>query len=206
MVELPVALIPVRGLTESASSIRHQMRNYLTKIFLPFSTIFFIEVSLAAQPSLSVRYGQITGIEVTTKEAAVARNAIIGGVIGVAIDDSFSGALGGATAGFLITSIIEGDRRVYLYTMRMSDGESVSIAIERPDLAIGHCAALEQDGKHNNLRPVSSVHCERKTTEEHQDHRIDVALKCKDARDRLSSGGNAQAIDQALHDLRAYCD
>ena len=122
------------------------------------------------------------------------------------VDDSFSGALGGATAGFLVTSIIEGDRRVYLYSIRMNDGQSVAVAMERPDLSIGHCAALEQDGKHNNLRPVSSVHCEKENTEQHQDHRLEIARKCKVARDQLSAGGSAQAIDQALHDMRAYCD
>jgi hypothetical protein len=182
------------------------MRNALIKMLPLLCGFFLVDVSVAAQPSLSVQYGQITGIEVTTKESAIARNALIGGAIGVVIDDSFSGALGGATAGFLITSIVEGDRRVYLYTLRMLDGQSTAIAIERPDLSIGHCAALEQDGKHSNLRPVSSVHCQKKSTEEHQEHRLDIAQKCRDARDRLVAGGNAQAIDQALHDLRTYCD
>jgi hypothetical protein len=182
------------------------MRNFFAMLILPFTAMLFTEPSFAGDPPLSVRYGQITGIEVTTKESAVARNAIIGGVIGVIVDDSFSGALGGATAGFLVTSIIEGDRRVYLYTIRMSDDENVAVAIERPDLAIGHCAALEQDGKHNNLRPVSSVHCEKENSEQHQDHRLDIARKCKVARDQLSAGGSSQAIDQALHDMRAYCD
>ncbi len=182
------------------------MRTSFTTIVLCLSTILLIDSSLAAEDSISVRYGQITGIEVTTRESAVARNAILGGIIGVVVDDSFSGALGGATAGFAITSIIEGDRRVYLYALQMNDGQALSIAVERPDLAIGHCAALEQGGKHNNLRPVSSVHCQREGTTEHQDHRIEVALKCKDARDRLSAGGDPRAIDQALHDLRAYCD
>ena len=182
------------------------MRNLIAWLVLPLSATFFAGVSFAEQPSLSVRYGQITGIEVTTKESAVARNAIIGGVIGVLVDDSFSGALGGATAGFAVTSIIEGDRRVYLYSIQMNDGQSVAVAIERPDLAIGHCAVLEQDGKHNNLRPVSSVHCEKESTEQHQDHRLEIARKCKIAREQLSAGGSAQAIDQALHDMRAYCD
>jgi hypothetical protein len=182
------------------------LRQILVRLFLPLSAILFAGLSFAGQPSISVRYGQITGIEVTTKESAVARNAIIGGVIGVLVDDSFSGALGGATAGFLVTSIIEGDRRVYLYTIIMNDGASVAIAIERPDLAIGHCAALEQDGKHINLRPVSSVHCEKESTEQHEDHRLEIARKCKIARDQLSVGGSSQAIDKALHDMRAYCD
>ena len=182
------------------------MRNVTASLFVSLGALLFAGLSFADKPSLSLRYGQITGIEVTTKESAVARNAIIGGVIGVLVDDSLSGALGGATAGFLVTSIIEADRRVYLYTIRLSDGESIAIAVERPDLAIGHCAALEQDGKHNNLRPVSSVHCEKESTEEHQDHRLEIARKCKAARDQLSIGGSSQVIDQALHDMRAYCD
>ena len=182
------------------------MREFTSGLLLSLTAMLFAGLSFAEQPSISVRYGQITGIEVTTKESAVARNAIIGGVIGVIVDDSFSGALGGATAGFLVTSIIEADRRVYLYTIRMNDDERIAVAIDRPDLAIGHCAALEQDGKHSNLRPVSSVHCEQVSTEQHQDHRLEIAQKCKAARDQLSLGGNSQAIDRALHDMRAYCD
>jgi hypothetical protein len=155
---------------------------------------------------ITVRYGEVVGVEVSTRESAIARNAIIGGVIGVIVDDSFSGGMAGATAGFLVTSIIEGDRRVYLYTLRMSQGQLLPVAIERPDLAIGHCAALEQDGKHNNLRPVSSVHCNAENTEEHHGHRVEIALKCQQARESLVAGGTAQEIDRALHDLRAYCD
>ena len=165
-----------------------------------------LSTNVVAQSSMSVRYGSITGVEVTTKASAVARNAIIGGVIGVAIGDSLSAALNGATAGFVITSILEGDRRVYLYTLSMEDDQTISVAIERPDLAIGHCAALEQEGKHANLRPVSSVHCLKENTDAHEDHRLDVAQKCKAARQRLSVGGTAQEIDSALHDMRAYCD
>ncbi|WOJ92932.1 hypothetical protein R0135_14215 [Congregibacter variabilis] len=181
------------------------MRDLLLSLICVVSFVT-LSTNVEAQSSMSVRYGSITGVEVTTKESAVARNAIIGGVIGAVVEDSFSGALGGATAGFAITSILEGDRRVYLYTLLMDDDQTMSVAIKRPDLAIGHCAALEQDGKHANLRPVSAVHCVKDNTDAHEDHRLDIAQKCKAARQRLSTGGTAQEIDSALHDMRAYCD
>jgi len=189
-----------------ASSDRGILQYAVCRGLLALFMMFFAGQSLAEGTPLSVRYGQVTGIEVTTKESAMARNALIGGAIGVLIDDSFSGAIGGATAGFLVTAIVEGDRRVYLYSLALNDGGVVDVAVARPDLAIGHCAALEQDGSHNNLRPVSAVHCEKKGTEQHEDHRLEIAQKCKTARDQLAAGGSAQDIDRALHDMRAYCD
>lgn len=164
----------------------------------------------AESASLTIQYGYVTGVEVTTKESAMARNMLIGSLVGLAIDDSFSGAMSGATAGFAITSIIEGDKRIFAYTLKLPDTSVETIAVDRPDLNIGHCAALERDGKHVNLRPVSAVHCERNSVDsaDHPagEHRLSAAEKCSEARSILAEGGEGIDVSAALREMRAYCD
>ena len=170
-------------------------------------TVFYSD---AESESLTIQYGYVTGVEVTTKESAMARNMLIGSLIGLAIDDSFSGALGGATAGFVLTSVIEGDKRIFAYTLKLPDDSFETIAVDRPDLNIGHCAALERDGKHVNLRPVSAVHCESKSVDsaDHPagEHRLSAAEKCSAARSILEKGGEGVDVRTALREMRAYCD
>ena len=138
---------------------------------------------------MTIEYGHVTAVEVTTRESAMARNMLIGGLVGLAIKDSFSGALGGATAGFVVTSIMENDKRVFAYTVQLDDNRYETVALTRPDVAIGHCAALERDAKHVNLRPVSAVHCDSLEGDEESpgdEHRETAAEKCSAARTALA--------------------
>ena len=176
--------------------------------------VFILAVTVsrsnAESGSLTIQYGYVTGVEVTTKESAMARNMLIGSLVGLAIEDGFSGALSGATAGFVLTSIVEGDKRIFAYTLSLPGGSLETIAVDRPDLNIGHCAALERDGKHVNLRPVSAVHCESKFLEnaDHPagEHRLSAAEKCSAARSALKDGGEGVDVTAALREMRAYCD
>jgi hypothetical protein len=163
--------------------------------------------AFAESETLTIEYGYVTGVEVTTKESAIARNMLIGSLVGLAVDTSVSGALSGATAGFVITSFVEGDKRVFAYTLKLPDDTLQEIAVDRPDLGIGHCAALEQHGKHVNLRPVSAVHCENPDAEEPAgEHRLSAAEKCSQARAVLTEGGEGVDLKAALREMRAYCD
>ena len=175
-----------------------------------FLLVLTVTYTHADSGSLTIQYGYVTGVEVTTKESAMARNMLIGSLVGLAIDDSFSGALSGATAGFVLTSIIEGDKRIFAYTLKLPDDSFETIAVDRPDLNIGHCAALERDGKHVNLRPVSAVHCESNSLDsaEHPagEHRLSAAEKCSEARSILNEGGEGVDVAAALREMRAYCD
>ena len=182
------------------------MRIVLFSIFLVLS----VSYAQAESGSVTIQYGYVTGVEVTTKESAMARNMLIGSLVGLAIDDSFSGAMSGATAGFVLTSIIEGDKRIFAYTLKLPDDSFETIAVDRPDLNIGHCAALERHGKHVNLRPVSAVHCESDSSDsaDHPagEHRLSAAEKCSAARSILEKGGESVDVREALREMRAYCD
>lgn len=170
--------------------------------------LLYVSTQAFAEPeTLTIEYGYITGVEVTTKDSAIARNMLIGSLVGLAVDNSVSGVLGGATAGFVVTSVIEGDKRVFAYTLRLPNDSFQTIAVDRPDLGIGHCAALEQHGKHANLRPVSAVHCENPDADEPAgEHRLSAAEKCSQARAVLTEGGNGVDLKSALREMRAYCD
>ena len=168
---------------------------------------FAASPSHAGPESLTIQYGYVTGVEVTTRESAMARNMLIGSLIGLAVDNSVTGAVSGATAGFVITSFIEGDKRVFAYTLKLPDDSTRAVAVDRPDLGIGHCAALEQDGKHVNLRPVSAVHCENPDADGPAgEHRLSAAEKCSQARALLTEGGEDVDLKAALRDMRAFCD
>jgi hypothetical protein len=178
--------------------------------------VIVIFLMLAASPThaqsnpLTIQYGFVNGVEVTTKESAMARNILIGSLLGLAIDDSTSGALKGATAGFVLTSFMEGDKRVFAYTIKFPDGSMETVAVDRPDLGIGHCAALERHGSHVNLRPVSAVHCEDSPSEVADDpggeHRLSAAEKCSKARASLAAASEGAEVKNILREMRAYCD
>ena len=180
------------------------MRRSITVCFL-----FVLFPILSARAEMTIEYGHVTAVEVTTRESAMARNMLIGGLVGLAIKDSFSGALGGATAGFVVTSIMENDKRVFAYTVQLDDNRYETVALTRPDVAIGHCAALERDAKHVNLRPVSAVHCDSPEGEEESpgdEHRETAAEKCSAARTALANPEAGTDISKALRKMRAYCE
>lgn len=166
---------------------------------------------LYAATPLTIHYGHVVGIEVTNKESAMARNMLIGSLVGWAVKGNSSGAISGAVAGFAITSLVENDKRVFAYTVSFADGSQETVAVDRPDLSIGHCAALERDGGHVNLRPVSAVHCDDDSMTNDADkpggeHRLTAAQKCSAARKTLTTGEPDADIQSALRSMRAYCD
>lgn len=170
-----------------------------------------IESPVMAATPVTIHYGQVIGVEVTTKESAMSRNMLIGSLVGWAVKGNSSGAIGGAVAGFALTSLIENDKRVFAYTLSFADGTRETVAVERPDLSIGHCAALEREGNHVNLRPVSAVHCndDSKTHDNDEpggEHRMSAAEKCSEARKVLTAEQSGADIQAALRNMRAFCD
>ncbi|TCI02897.1 hypothetical protein EZV61_11420 [Corallincola luteus] len=106
-------------------------------------------------------YGHVTAVEITTAQSAFARNAVMGGLAGAVIGGKWhvaSGALSGVSAVLIVTSIAEGDSRVFLYTVSQIDGSQTQIALEHGGIGIGQCVGVEQQDKYANLRLVSPVY------------------------------------------------
>ena len=175
-----------------------------------------VALSLAAPYALtadkiSISYGHVSAIEVTTQKSAIARNTLLGGLAGTAIGDNTAWAFHGAAAAFAITSIAEGDMRVFVYTVSFTDGASNDIAIPQAGLSVGQCVAWENNEKHINLRPVSAVYCQSPThstlgSEDVVSQQQSIAEACNKAIEKVHTAKNDDDIDQALIQMRALCE
>ena len=183
----------------------------LAVIQLQVFAILVLPVMAASNSNTSLSYGHISAIEVTTEKSVIARNSILGGLAGIAIGDNTASAFQGAAAAFAITSIMEGDRRVFLYTVTLLKGGSKNIALHHPGLSVGECVAVEQGVKHTNLRPVSSVYCQ---SPDHKglsstsvvDLQQSTANACHDATEAVHAAKKDDDIDRALIQMRALCE
>jgi len=186
-------------------------KNYFVIIQLIIFFSCFVSVPVRSERLPAIEYAHVSAIEVTTEKSAIARNAILGGLVGVAIGDNTASAFHGAAAAFAITSIIEGDRRVFLYTLSLVQGGSKNIAIHTSGLSVGQCVAFEHDEKHTNLRPVSAVYCQ---SAEHKaltsanvvKAQQSIANACNKAIAAVHNAKNDEGIDAALIQMRALCE
>ncbi|ARN74254.1 hypothetical protein [Oceanicoccus sagamiensis] len=177
-----------------------------------FGLFLLVAPTLAAKETPAIiDYGHISAIEVTTEQSAIARNTVLGGLAGIAIGDNTAWAFHGAAAAFAITSIAEGDRRVFLYTVTFKGNSSKEIAIPQAGLAVGQCVAWEKNQQHINLRPVSAVYCQSPDHAALQSDAIkasqqSMAQACNKAIEKVHSAKSDSEIDQALIQMRALCE
>lgn len=188
-------------------------KNRLALCVMTFIYVVGFHAQASEPLGIPINYGVIEDVEVTTAKTAVKRNVIVGGLIGAAIGGKWhllSGAAGGAGAGVAATGLLEGDRRIFLYSVTTESDELLSVALEAGGLAAGECVAIEQ-GKYVNLRRVSSVHCEHaghKSLNHPDVHEVRgmAAQSCAEARSRSIEAAEPDAIDAALKQVRALCE
>ena len=179
-------------------------------------SIMLVTISLAfnfnveAKKLHEIVYGNVASVSVTTAGSKILEGSIIGGALGLAIGDSALHTLNGAALGFAITSILEGDRRVFLYSIDV-DGIEKKIAMQEGGIGEGRCVAIETQEKHTNIRAVSSVFCQHSghqalTSAEVQTRQQSQANQCKEARERVLMAKNDKDIDHALVKVRALCE
>jgi hypothetical protein len=183
----------------------------LTSITTMITAMSFTFTSnLDAKEVHDIVYGNVSSVLITTADSKILEGTIVGGALGLAIGDSALYTFNGAALGFAVTSIIEGDRRVFLYTINV-DGNERKVAMQEGGIGEGRCVAIETQGKHTNVRAVSSVFCQ------HSEHRAltstDVvtqqqsqAQQCKTARELVLAAKNDKEIDHSLVKVRALCE
>ena len=115
---------------------------------------------------ISVNYGRVTGVEQVQLQSAAAGGAVLGGLVGAVRGRNRSSgsqarsAAMGAAIGGVGTRILEGSNEAIEYTVRLnSTGRDVRVVSEPTGARLGDCVSVEQ-GRQNNVRRVSSVHCE----------------------------------------------
>ncbi len=165
---------------------------------------------LEAKEVHGIVYGNVSSVLITTADSKILEGTIAGGALGLAIGDSALHTLNGAALGFAVTSIIEGDRRVFLYTINV-DGNERKIAMQEGGIGEGRCVAIETQGKHTNVRGVSSAFCQYKghqalTSTDIVKQQQSQAQQCKKARELVLTANNDKEIDHALVKVRALCE
>lgn len=169
-----------------------------------------ISTTTFAHETANITYGTVKSVNVTTPDSKIAQSAIIGGVIGLAIGHDVKGALDGGAAGFAIMSAMEGDRRVYLYTLNVNK-QSKTVLIETGGLSEGECAAIETSGNHINLRSVSHSFCSNSghkalSSKEVIAQQKSQAKACDVARREVLTAKSDNDIDHSLVKVRALCE
>ncbi|AAZ24799.1 hypothetical protein [Colwellia psychrerythraea] len=169
-----------------------------------------VTLNVKAKEGHDIVYGNVASVLITTADSKILEGTIVGGALGLAIGDSALYTLNGAALGFAITSIMEGDRRVFLYTINV-DGNERKIAMQEGGIGEGRCVAIETQGKHTNVRGVSSAFCQYKghqvlTSTEVVTQQQFQAQQCKEARELVLTAKNDKEIDHALVKVRALCE
>jgi len=181
----------------------------MLKLILFIATAL-ISLNVNADSKTTIEYGNLTSVLITTPDSKVLQNAIVGGVIGLAVGQNLGGVIDGAAYGYGITSIIEGDRRVFLYTINVK-GKEVKVVMEDGGLSEGQCVAIETTKNHTNLRAVSTSFClnpqhKALSASDVVSQQQSQAKACDTARKIVLTAKTDADIDHAMAKVRALCE
>lgn len=162
---------------------------------------------------ISVQYGTVEAVQPVAMKPDYAAGSLIGGALGLLAASTGStgtqvaGAAGGAALGALISKETAGGGEQF--TIRLVNGNTVSIVTENQDIRAGDCVSVEQ-GQHANIRRVSSVMCS--TPASHpayssmHNSTVQESNECNDAKRELLAATTAEATDIAYKKMRALCE
>ncbi len=170
--------------------------------------------SVWAQSS-DVSYGEVTQVAPVDvgggSEAATVGGSLLGGVTGYVLGKGSSPgkkrramAAGAAAGGLIGNRATRGTNKGFQYTVRLSDGRSVSIVTEQGRIDVGDCVAVER-GESANIRRVSQVHCESGEGKPSGEH-LSEAQECEAAKAAMLDAETTQALEQAVRRARLLCE
>ncbi|MEW6998583.1 hypothetical protein AADZ86_12880 [Colwelliaceae bacterium BS250] len=184
--------------------MNNKIITYLAIISLAFT------LNVQAKEAHNIVYGNVSSVLITTADSKILESTIIGGALGMAIGNNTESTIGGAAGAFAVASIMEGDRRVFLYTINVS-GKDTKVAMEEGGIGEGRCVAIETQGKHTNVRAVSSAFCQQSghdalSSSDVVKQQQAQAQQCKAARQSVLTAETDSDIDHALVKVRALCE
>lgn len=160
---------------------------------------------------LSVRYGEVIGVERVPLPSAAPAGAMVGGFTGLVLARNKSPGrqiatgIGGAALGGLATRALEGERRGYAYQIRYVNGTESRFITEKDYLRSGDCVAVER-GEYANVRRVSDLLCGPRPPQQADASHLAQAEQCHRAKEQLLAAENEEAIDSASRKVSILCD
>ena len=179
------------------------------------------ETSGGARPgtALSVQYGVVQRVEEVQADTNTGGSAALGGLAGLAVaagtggsrNQQLAGAAGGALLGGLIANQRAANQQLKQHTVRLNNGTSVAVITDHHNIAVGDCVAVEQ-GRHANIRRVSSVMCNDLTDTSRPSYapvheaNVNEAEECEQAKREVLNAQTEEAINLAHMRMRALCE
>jgi outer membrane lipoprotein SlyB len=161
---------------------------------------------------IDIQYGTIQQVQQVQLKANYGSGVLLGGGLGALATMHYSGttealaAAGGALLGALVAKERAGTAEQY--TVRLVNGNTVSIVSEAHNLDAGDCVAVEQ-GRHANLRRVNPQMCNTTSpqTSYPQVHAVvqQAALDCDAANEDMLRATTEQATTVAYQKMKALC-
>lgn len=171
--------------------------------------------SIQAQ-SPKVDYGVVTEVNQIElgkggSTLGTAAGALLGGVVGYGFGKgSTSGKkrrgilAGGAIGGLIGNTATKGTNKGYEYTVKLMNGDSISITTEQGQIDVEDCVTIER-GESANIRRVSEVHCQRKDAQPTAEHVVE-ATECETAKATMLDSETTEALEAALEKARMLCE
>jgi len=162
---------------------------------------------------IDVAYGTVENVQQVQMKANYAEGSLIGGALGLLAASGYSrgsqalGAAAGAGLGALVAKETAGTANQF--TIRLVNGNTVSVVTDQKDIDPGDCVSVEQ-GKHTNIRRVSAAMCN--TPPSHPAYPAmhasvqQISADCSAAKDQLLKASTEQETDIAYKKMQALCD
>ncbi|MGB7931779.1 MAG: hypothetical protein WCH04_06060 [Gammaproteobacteria bacterium] len=161
---------------------------------------------------IDIQYGTIEQVQEVKLKANYGSGVLLGGGIGALAAMHYSGgtqalaAVGGALLGALVAKERAGTAEQY--TIKLTNGNTVSIVSEAHNLDMGDCVAVEQ-GKHANLRRVDPQMCIAPSAARiyPQTHASEqqAAVDCDTAKQDMLKATTEQEATVAYQKMKALC-
>jgi len=161
---------------------------------------------------IDIQYGTIEQVQQVQLKAHYGSGALLGGGLGALAGSHYSGttdllaAVGGSVLGALVAKERAGTADQY--TIRLVNGNTVSIVSEAHDLDTGDCVAVEQ-GRHANLRRVDPQMCNSSSpqTAQPQAHAAEqqAAADCDASKQEMLKATSKEEAAVAYEKMKALC-
>lgn len=166
----------------------------------------------------SVDYGLVTNVDRIDlggggngDTTATVVGALAGGAVGYVFGKGSTsgkkrrGILGGtAVGGFIGNQATKGTNKGYAYTVKLVDGDSVTITTEQGRIDTGDCVTIER-GVSANIRRVSEIHCQTKDVQPSAEH-VAEAKECESAKAAMLEADTNEALQKAVNEARILCE
>jgi len=162
---------------------------------------------------IAVTYGTVENVQQVAMKPGYAEGSIIGGALGLLAASHYSagsqalGAAAGAGLGALVAKETAGTANQY--TVRLVNGNTVSVVTDQSEIQAGDCVSVEQ-GEHANIRRVSSTMCNTPPSHPaYQDMNASVqqdSAECAAAKQELLKAATEQETSIAYTKMKALCN